>query len=172
MRVPIRSSYPLLSATLLLTLATASPTRMPRPELAGLRLGMTEEAAHESLEKRGTKSQEKLQEGEADEQESWSLQRGPWGYVAFGVEDERVSWVTAFARRDGPRIRYRDLGSLARSQRTGNYFVTWKVPATRGARAYSLIARGGDSIYVASVSLVGTSRETVRDHPADRDSAR
>ena len=165
----MRTATLALGTTLLITLATAAPARMPRAELAGLRLGMSEEAAQESLAKRGTKAQENPRERERDEQESWALRQGPWGYVSFGIEDDRVSWVTAFARRAGPRIRYRDLGPLSRSRRTGNYFFTWKVPATRSARAYSVIARGSDSVYVASVSLVRAGQEAAHDKPADSD---
>src|SRR5882672_5479442 len=118
-----------VATLMLLAVATAAAARSPRAELVGLRLGMPEEKAQAMLTKLGTRATERAREREAEEQESWSLRRGPWGYVAFGVEDGRVRWVTAFARREGPRVRYRDLGSLAECQRTGTYFFTWRVPA-------------------------------------------
>ena len=156
------------SAILLMLLAIPAVAKPPRAELAGIKLGMSEETAHESLEKRGTKQSEKEKEGERDEQESWQLKRGPWGYVAFGVASGRVGWVTAFAREDGPRIRYADIGSLAGSHRSGTYYVKWKVPATGRARAYTVIARGRDSIYVASVSILNDDSR----RPADPDDPR
>src|SRR5262249_11438971 len=99
-----------LTSIMLLTLASTAAAKPPRSDLAGLRLGMPEGAAQEMLEKRGTKQGEKEREGEREEQESWRLERGPWGYVAFGVDAGRVIWVTAFARETGPRIRYAELG--------------------------------------------------------------
>src|SRR5260221_323822 len=80
----------------ILLLAIPAVAKPPRAELAGIKLGMSEETAHESLEKRGTKQSEKEKEGERDEQESWQLKRGPWGYVAVSVASRRVSWVSAF----------------------------------------------------------------------------
>ena len=154
-----------------LAFAAAADARPPRAELVGIRLGMSEEEAHEHLSKLGKQAQEK-NEREEEEQESWSLDRGPWGYVALGVEEERVRWVTVFARRGGPAVRYRDLGSLEGSRRSGTYFLTWSVPARAGARPYTVIARGNDSLYVTSVSLVSDSLEAARSQSAPSDSSR
>ena len=161
-----------VTAVLLLLAAPMASAKPPRAELAGLRLGMSDEAAHETLAKHGSPLRDSGHERESEEHETWSLKRGPWGYVSFGVVEEHVSWVTAFARRGGPRLRYRDLGSLDECRRTGTYFFIWKVPAARDARPYSVIARGVDSVYVTSVSLTRDAGEVARDRPAQPDSAR
>lgn len=160
------------TAVLLILAATLAWAKPPRAELAGLRLGMTDDAAHAALAKRGAPIREHGHERESEEHETWSLARGPWSYVSFGVVDERVSWVTAFARTGGQRLRYRDLGSLDACRRTGTYFFIWKVPAVGKARAYSVIARGTDSVYVTSASLTRDPGDVLRDHPALPDSDR
>ena len=168
MRIPVL----VLIVVLLLTFIATASARPPRPELVGLRLGMSEEQAHETLAHRGKPLHGNGEESEHGRQESWSLDHGPWGYVAFGLDAERVRWVTAFARRTGPRIRYRDIGSLAECKRTGAYFLTWRVPAAGERSPYMVIARGTDSTYVTSVSLVRDEREVTRSGPAAPDTAR
>src|SRR5256885_1720929 len=150
----MRPTRSVLATLVLLAFASPAAARPPRADLVGLRLGMPEEQAQALLSKQGTRTAEHAQEREEEEHESWSLRRGPWGYVAFGVDEGRVRWVTAFARREGPKVRYRDLGSLADCKRTGTYFFTWSVPARGGAAPFTVTARGNDSLYVASVSLV------------------
>jgi hypothetical protein len=114
---------------------------------------MPEEEAREHLARIGTLSPGPAHEKESEEQGTWTLRRGPWVYVALGLQDERVAWVTAFARPEGRRVRYRDIGSLDECQRTGAYFFIWRVPAQGSRPAYKVIARGTDSLYVGSVSL-------------------
>jgi len=161
-----------LLLTVLTVLPTAALAKPPRAELAGVRLGMAEADAQARLSKLGKRTSEKDREREEDEQESWSLSSGPWGYVTFGVEEGRVSWVTVFARREGPHVLYRDLGSIAEARRTGTYFFTWTVPGHAGAEPYTVIARGSDSLRVSSVSLLPNPQEAVRTRPAPSDSSR
>src|SRR5436190_10867110 len=149
----MRTVTAILAAAMLMTLAAGAESRSPRAELAGIRLGMTEEAARERLAKQGAPASGARAKREEDEQETWSLRRGPWGYVTLGLAGGKVHWVTAFARRNGPRVRYRDLGSLDESRRTGTYLYIWRVPTRRDAPPYTVIARGGDSLFVTSVSL-------------------
>lgn len=158
----MRRVFPFLA--LLLLAAAPARTRLPKPELAGIKLGMEAEEARERLGKQGAPAQSKEQEHEGGEQQSWSMKRGPWGYVALGFAGERVHWVTAFARPGGPRIRYRDLGPVDMAQRTGTYFFIWRVPANGAAPAYSVIARGTDSVYVSSVSV--TAGPSAGERPA------
>lgn len=168
----MRNPVPALIVLMLFAFVGTASAHPPRPDLAGLRLGMSNEQASETLARRGKPLHGNGEESERGVQESWSLERGPWAYVAFGVDGGRVRWVTAFARRTGPRIRYRDIGSLADCQRSGFYFFTWKVPATRRRPPYMVIARGTDSTYVTSVSLVRDEREAARSEPSAPDSAR
>ena len=149
---------------LLLLAAAQAKIRMPKPELAGIKLGMEAEEARERLGKHGTPAQSKEQEHEGEEQQSWSMKRGPWGFVALGIAGERVHWVTAFARPTGPRTRYRDVGPIDLAQRTGTYFFIWRVPASDAAAAYTVIARGTDSVYVSSVSV--TAGPSAGERPA------
>ncbi len=142
--------------------ASARPTRAPRTDLAGVRPGQSEDAAHAQLERRGATTTGEREEHDRDERhETWTFRRGgPWGYVALGLgEDGRVRWVTAFARPTGrSRTRYDEIGPLDRAQRTGNVVYLWRVPGHGGIPAYTLIARGTDSLYVSSVSLAGADQ--------------
>src|SRR5690242_15959272 len=82
---PMRHLFPVF-ALLLLAAASPSKTRMPKPELAGIKLGMEAEAARGQLGKHGTPVPSKDQEHEGGEQQSWSIKHGPWGYVALGFQ--------------------------------------------------------------------------------------
>ena len=168
----MRPATCVLTAMLLAAFAGAAFAKPPRAELAGLRLGMSEEEAHERLARLGTRNPAGEAGGENEGQESWALKRGPWGYVALSIKDDRVAWVSVFARKEGPRIRYRDLGTLAEARRTGAYFFTWRVPAAGRAAPYTVIARGTDSVYVASVSLAPNPSATAPAQPSPQDSAR
>jgi hypothetical protein len=151
----MRHAFLILPTLLLLLAAAPSKTRMPKPELAGIKLGMEADAARGQLAKHGTAAASKEQEHEGGEQQSWAMKKGPWGYVALGFQGERVHWITAFARQEGPRIRYRDVGPVDLAQRTGTYFFIWRVPAHGDVAPYTVIARGTDSVYVSSVSVTG-----------------
>lgn len=148
-------THPLhLVAVAMLLLAGTAFARSPRAELAGLRLGMTEEAVHEKLRSAGTLMPESRLEKEREEQQSWKLSHGPYGFLALGYDDERVAWITAFVREDGPPIRYADVGPLDSCERPGNFQCVWKVAGAKHREPYWVIARGRDSVRVASISLM------------------
>ena len=149
----MRTATAFLCALLFLLVPGVSAAKPPRAELLGISLGMPEDEAHERLVRIGTLSPGPTHERESEAQASWTLRAGPWAYVALGLHDNQVAWVTAFARPKGHRVRYRDLGSLAECQRSGAYFFIWRVPARGSQPAYKVIARGTDSLYVDSVSL-------------------
>ncbi len=153
----------------LLALASPLTARPPRPELAGIRLGMSEAAVHEKLASGGALVPESRFEREREEHETWKMARGPYGFVALGFAGDRVSWVTAFARAQGPVIRFRDVGTLAECERPGNWQCIWKVEGASGRDPYWVVARGRDSLRVASISLL-RPRSAAAPDSAARDS--
>ena len=143
-----------LSVFLLLTigvLASAAPAR-PRPEIMGISLDMSRDAARARLKTIGN-----LEKEERKRQEVWAVKDSRISHLLVGYDtDNRVRYVTALARTDGPRIRYQeiaDLKSAQRSQMQGNHKFTWEVAARRGHIGYLLIARGHDPQYLDSYSV-------------------
>ena len=75
--------------------------------------------------------------------------------------DNRVRYVTAIARTDGPRIRYREVADLKSAQRSitpGNHKFTWEVEGRRG-HGFILIARGHDAQYLDTYSVKKKDQE-------------
>lgn len=151
MKTPRNSCALALAA--MLALAGPAAARSPLHDLAGIRVGMSEHEARERLERAGATTGGESEERDEDAHQSWQMKRGPWGYVVIGFADERVDWVTAFLRPDASPLHFDQVGPVAASQRPGNFLSVWQVPARGSAPAFSVIARGRDSLNVASVSL-------------------
>ena len=82
--------------------------------------------------------------------------------------DNRVRYVTAIARTDGPRIRYQevaDLKSARHSNSAGNHKFTWEVES-RG-KEFIIIARG---IMLKGVGLENAGSAPWSSHAAARPS--
>jgi len=161
---PRRNSLALALAALIVCAAPAA-ARAPLHELAGIRVGMSEPEARERLEHAGAAVHDAHEKRDRDEDEAtyWKLDSGPWAYVALGFVDDRVDWVTAFARPDGAPLRFGSVGPLAAARRPGNFFYLWEVAAHGSHPAYSVIARGRDSLTVTSISLKRASSSLVGD---------
>ena len=143
-----------LSLVLLLVIgvvAGAAPAKA-RPEIMGISLEMNRDDAQSRLKSIGT-----LQREDRKRQEVWVVNDSRISHLLVGYDAEnRVRYVTAIARTDGPRIRYQDVADLRSAQRTvnqGNHKFSWKVPARRGHFAYLIIARGHDPQYLDSYSV-------------------
>src|SRR5678816_4897137 len=84
-------------------------------------------------------------------QEVWAVKDVRISHLLVGYDaDNRVRYVTAIARTDGPRIRYQDVADMKSAQQShvqGNHKFTWEVAARRGHIGYLLIARGHDPQY-------------------------
>src|ERR1043165_4156283 len=144
----------LLSLPLLLVigvLVSAAPAR-PRPEILGISLDMKRDAAFARLRSIGSLERE-ARKG----QEVWALKDSRISHLLVGYDaDNRVRYVTALARTDGPRIRYQEVADLKSAQRNGaqgNHKFTWEVEERRGQSAFILIARGHDAQYLDSYSI-------------------
>ncbi len=161
---PRRKSLALALAALIVCAAPAA-ARAPLHELAGIRPGMSEHDARERLDRSGVvaRAAHERQDRDEDEATFWQMKSGPWGYVALGFVDDRVDWITAFARPDGAPLRFGSVGPLAAARRPGNFLCVWDVAARGGTPAYSVIARGRDSLTVTSISLKRTDSPPVGD---------
>jgi hypothetical protein len=95
---------------LLLPAAACSRAFEPKPEILGVRLGMSRDDAHARLRELG-----KLEKQERKQQEVWRLDGDP-SYshlmVAYDREHASVRYVTAVANEQGRRVPYADVVSL------------------------------------------------------------
>lgn len=132
----------------------------PRRELLGLSLDMSKQAAQRRLKELG-----QLEREERKRQEVWKVRDPHFAYVLVGFDgEERLRYVTALARADGTRLRYREVGDLKHARSvgaTGNYHYIWELPARDKQPRIQVIVRGTDAEYLSSYSLkkVGAAEE-------------
>ena len=154
----------LIGAALSLAAVGAAEAKSPPRDILGLRLGMGEAEAHRRLARLGKEAGYEPAKLERNK-ELWEVRDGRIASVAVKFDDQhRVSWITAFSRPEGKRLRYRDLGDLEKAERQGYYIYMWKVPARGESRAYAVMARGSDPEKLGNYALFypptpGTSEE-------------
>ena len=140
---------------LLLLLAAACSTPVePKPEILGVRLGMSREEAHARLQEIG-----KLEKEERKQQEVWRLTADP-SYshlmVAYNKEYTAVRYVTAVANEQGRRVRYAevvDLKSAREDATPASRSYTQEVPARAGQPGFVAKAIGADPTYLKYYSV-------------------
>jgi len=147
----------LLLLNILLSITTpaaqnASPSKVPPPEILGVRLGTPYATAHSQLAKLG-----QLQK-EAEGQEVWTLLGDEhYQFLIVGFDAERrVRYVTAIADAGGTPLRFEDIGDLGRATRTGqpgNLTLTWKADDPKSKIEYVAIAKGKDVQRLSSLSV-------------------
>src|SRR6185369_4253047 len=94
-------------------LVSAAPAR-PRPEIMGVSLEMTRDEARTRLQ-----SIASLEREDRKRQEIWAVKDSRISHLLVGYDaDNRVRYVTAIARTDGPRIRYQEVADLKSAQRS------------------------------------------------------
>ena len=134
--------------------------QIPRPEVQGVRLSMSQKEAHARIKKKGS-----LEKEERKRQEVWALDDRRVSHLIVGFDPEyRVRYVTAIARTGGPRTRYSEVGDLKTADQTsnqGNYKFTWKVGARRGRPAYLVVAHGRDPLHLDSYSVKRLDAEEI-----------
>ena len=139
----------------LLLLATACATAVePKPEILGVRLGMSREEAHARLQTVG-----RLEKEERRQQEVWQLTGDP-SYthlmVAYNKEYTSVRYVTAVANEQGRRVSYGDVINLdgARMESTpASRTYTRDTPARDGQPGFITKAIGADPTYLKYYSV-------------------
>ncbi|MGH9873408.1 MAG: hypothetical protein ACRD9S_13225 [Pyrinomonadaceae bacterium] len=124
----------------------------------GLRLGMSEEAAHKRLKKIATQKKEEKEEGEG-EQEVWILKRDEkLNYLITRFDEKhRLVLITVVARPT--QVRYADIGDLNDATKATdglNYSYKWKVAATKQQPVFLIIARGSSAEFLTSYSVYPT----------------
>jgi hypothetical protein len=139
----------------LLLLASACATgNEPRPEILGVRLGMTREEAHARLKNIG-----QLEKEERRQQEVWRLTNDP-AYthlmVAYNKEYTSVRYITAVANEQGTRVRYADvvnLGSARLESTQASRTYTQEVAARSDQPGFISKAIGVDPTYLKYYSV-------------------
>ncbi len=139
---------------LLLLAAACSTAVEPKPEILGIRLGMSREEAHARLQDIG-----KFEKEERRQQEVWRLTGDP-NYshlmVAYNKQYTSVRYVTAVANEQGRRLRYADVVDPARarlesSQASRTY--TQEIPARDGRPGFVAKVLGDDPTYLKYYSV-------------------
>ena len=141
----------------LLLLSTACATAVePKPEILGVRLGMSREDAHARLQEIG-----KLEKEERRQQEVWQLTGDP-SYthlmVAYNKDYTSVRYVTAVANEQGRRVPYADVVNLGSA----------RLESTQASRTYTqeFPARGGQPGFVAKA--IGTDPTHLKYYSVER----
>jgi len=131
-----------------------------KPEIMGISLEMGREAAQSRLKALG-----QLEKEDRKRQEVWAIKDPRISHLLVGYDaDNRVRYVTAIARTDGPRIRYQEIAQVKTAQRSnyqGNYRFTWEIPERRGQFAFVVIAHGRDPNFLDSYSIKKVAEEEV-----------
>lgn len=137
---------------LLLVSAAIAAQAKVKPEIMGIALEMSRDAAQARLKAIG-----QLEKEDRRRQEVWAIKDPRFSHLLVGYDDEyRVRYVTAIARTDGPRMRYQEVADLKSAQRLnnqGNYRFTWEIPERRGQFAFVVIAHGRDPNFLDSYSI-------------------
>lgn len=126
----------------------------PRPEILGVRLGISRDEAHKRLRALG-----RLEKEESRQQEVWALFRdSSYSHLLIGYSRERnaVRFVTAVAKPGGRGVRYSDVLDMKRARSMGstNYHkYVLEAPARGNEPAYTVIARGSDPKYLTYYSI-------------------
>ena len=140
-------------------LVSAAPAR-PRPEIMGISLDMRRDDALARLKSIGS-----LEKEQRKRQEVWAVKDPRISHLLVGYDAEnRVRYVTAIARTDGPRIRYQDVADVKSAQRSvtpNNHKFTWEIEGRRGQSAFVLIARGHNAQYLDSYSVKKKDQEEI-----------
>jgi hypothetical protein len=131
----------------------------PRPEIMGISLNMKRDDTVARLKSIGS-----LEKEQRKRQEVWAIKDARISHLLVGYDAEnRVRYVTAIARTDGPRIRYQEVADLRSAQRSiapGNHKFTWEIEGRRG-HSFILIARGHDAQYLDSYSVKKKDQEEI-----------
>jgi hypothetical protein len=148
-----------LCCLFLLAAACATKNEL-RPEILGVRLGMSRDEAHARLQAIG-----KLEKEERRQQEVWRLNNDP-SYshlmVAYNKDYTSVRYVTAVANEQGRRVPYAeviDLGS-ARLESAQSSRTYWQeLPERFGRPGFVAKAIGTDPTYLKYYSVVRSDSE-------------
>ena len=140
---------------LLLAPACATKTAVePKPEILGVRLGMSREEAHARLRSIG-----QFEKEERRQQEVWRLTGDP-GYthlmVAYNKEYTSVRYITAVANEQGRRVRYADVIDLGRARAESiqaSRTYTQEMPARDNRPGFITKAIGDDPTYLKYYSV-------------------
>jgi hypothetical protein len=156
----MRRTSLLIAAFALFAAAAEAQAKSPPRDILGLRLGMTEAEIHRRLTRIGVESGYQPAKLEKHK-ELWEVRHPHIASVAMKFDDEgRLKWITAFARKEGKRLRYRDVADLEKGERLGYYIYVWKVPAHGKTPAYAVMARGADPDYLGNYALYSLPGKT------------
>ena len=139
---------------LLLFAAGCAASDEPKPEILGVRLGMSREEAHARLQKIG-----RLEKEERRQQEVWRLDGDP-SYshlmVAYNKEYTSVRYVTAVANEQGRRVPYAavvSLGGAHLESTQASRTYTQELPERFGRPGFVAKAIGADPTYLQYYSV-------------------
>lgn len=139
---------------LLLLVASCGKSAGPKPEILGVRLGMSREEARARLQQIG-----ELEKEERKQQEVWRLKGDP-NYthlmVAYNKDYTSVRYVTAVANEQGKRVPYTDVidpGGARLESTPATRAYTQETPPRDGRPGFITKAMGTDPTYLKYYSV-------------------
>jgi hypothetical protein len=134
----------------LLTLSgPAEAGRKPAADILGIRLGMPEAEVRKKLLKIG-----KPESDLASLKQSWKLDHKHYGYMAVRYgNDWKVKWVSVFAKPEGKKLKFKEIGPLDKARLTGRYIYTWDIPGGDDIPGVQVTARGSDPEVLSGLSI-------------------
>lgn len=141
--------------------AAVAAARMPRNDLLGLRLGMSDLEVRRRLERIGRLTE--MQPDAGGRKQIWTLRDARYATLNLRLDAKHdLQWCTAYARPR--RVRYAQIGDTTAARRAGRHIWIWAVASSPVAAAYQVTARGTDPVFCSSVAL---SPPTARPPGAD-----
>lgn len=133
-----------------------SGRQVPKRQILGINLNMTENEAHARLKTIGT-----LERTEEKRQEVWKVRDPSFSHIIIGFgKDEKLRYVTAVAREDkkAKRVTYSAIGDLKEARQVGNpkvmmFDYRWALPAAKDEPEMLVIALGRDPKFLTTYSL-------------------
>ena len=149
----------LLLITLFLLIVPTAESAPVKPEVFGLRIGMSEESVHKRMRKIARQEKEEREEEEEGEQEVWVLKKDlRYHYILTKFSrDHRLILVTVMTHPN--QVKYADLGDLKSATLATdgtNYSYKWKLPAQGKESALLIVARGSNADFLTSYSVYGS----------------
>jgi hypothetical protein len=139
-------------------LSTTARAKSPPREILGVSIGMSFDDAQKHLANAGKPTKD--ESGPQGAKQIWQLDHPRFSYLIVSYDDEqKVAWLTAFAKKTGKPMRYRDVGNLQEARVQGRYFYFWTVKDKDGD-GYIVRAAGTDSERLETLSLFAPGSES------------
>ena len=152
---PLFLALPVLAGLALLS--TPARAKSPPHEILGVSIGMSSDDAMKHLFDVGKPTKD--ESGPHGAKQIWQLDHPRFSYLIVSYDgDQKVAWLTAFVKKTGKPMRYRDVGNLKDARLQGKYFYFWNVK--EDGEEFVVRAAGTDSEKLETLSLFAPGSES------------